>query len=94
MHCKSLWTKASAKCINVNVNVKILIDKINDAMKFLNLESNKVWGGGNYVQFSATLDITDANIVFYDVKLLKCGFVFQVQVHAHALHWPLLIFKM
>ncbi len=22
MHCKSLWIKASAKCINVNVNVK------------------------------------------------------------------------
>ncbi len=21
MHCKSLWIKASAKCINVNVNV-------------------------------------------------------------------------
>ncbi len=23
MHCKSLWIKASAKCINVNVNVDI-----------------------------------------------------------------------
>ncbi len=23
MHCKSLWIKASAKCINVNVNVMI-----------------------------------------------------------------------
>ncbi len=23
MHCKSLWIKASAKCINVNVNVKV-----------------------------------------------------------------------
>ncbi len=22
MHCKSLWIKASAKCINVNVNIK------------------------------------------------------------------------
>ncbi len=22
MHCKSLWIKASAKCINVNVNVQ------------------------------------------------------------------------
>ncbi len=22
MHCKSLWIKASAKCINVNVNVE------------------------------------------------------------------------
>ncbi len=24
MHCKSLWIKASAKCINVNVNVGFL----------------------------------------------------------------------
>ncbi len=24
MHCKSLWIKASAKCINVNVNVDVL----------------------------------------------------------------------
>ncbi len=24
MQCKSLWIKASAKCINVNVNVKLL----------------------------------------------------------------------
>ncbi len=23
MHCKSLWIKASAKCINVNVNVSV-----------------------------------------------------------------------
>ncbi len=23
MHCKSLWIKASAKCINVNVNVTL-----------------------------------------------------------------------
>ncbi len=23
MHCKSLWIKASAKCINVNVNVNV-----------------------------------------------------------------------
>ncbi len=23
MHCKSLWIKASAKCINVNVNVSL-----------------------------------------------------------------------
>ncbi len=25
MHCKSLWIKASAKCINVNVNVNIFV---------------------------------------------------------------------
>ncbi len=25
MHCKSLWIKASAKCINVNVNVFIIV---------------------------------------------------------------------
>ncbi len=24
MQCKSLWIKASAKCINVNVNVNVL----------------------------------------------------------------------
>ncbi len=24
MHCKSLWIKASAKCINVNVNVNVM----------------------------------------------------------------------
>ncbi len=24
MHCKSLWIKASAKCINVNVNVILI----------------------------------------------------------------------
>ncbi len=27
MHCKSLWIKASAKCINVNVNVNLMILK-------------------------------------------------------------------
>ncbi len=23
MHCKSLWIKASAKCININVNIRL-----------------------------------------------------------------------
>ncbi len=27
MHCKSLWIKASAKCINVNVNVILDVTK-------------------------------------------------------------------
>jgi len=26
MQCKSLWIKASAKCINVNVNIQIFWD--------------------------------------------------------------------
>ncbi len=25
MQCKSLWIKASAKCINVNVNVNVIM---------------------------------------------------------------------
>ncbi len=28
MHCTSLWIKASAKCINVNVNVILLFDNV------------------------------------------------------------------
>ncbi len=31
MQCKSLWIKASAKCINVNVNVKKCIDSLQRA---------------------------------------------------------------
>ncbi len=26
MHCKSLWIKASAKCININVNIATSIE--------------------------------------------------------------------
>ncbi len=28
MQCKSLWIKASAKCINVNVNVNVGVSKM------------------------------------------------------------------
>ncbi len=31
MQCKSLWIKASAKCINVNVNVNVNIDAVNES---------------------------------------------------------------
>ncbi len=30
MHCKSLWIKASAKCINVNVNISAAVCWCND----------------------------------------------------------------
>ncbi len=30
MHCKSLWIKVSAKCINVNVNVADLSQSVQD----------------------------------------------------------------
>ncbi len=42
MHCKSLWIKASAKCINVNVNVNV------------NIAYMKLCGGGGFLMHAAT----------------------------------------
>ncbi len=39
MHCKSLWIKASAKCINVNIYIYIYIEREREREK----EPNRYW---------------------------------------------------
>ncbi len=47
MQCKSLWIKASAKCINVNVNIKCIQLIKSDSRLFYSqkklLFKNKYW---------------------------------------------------
>ncbi len=42
MHCKSLWIKASAKCININININKLlyVCQTKNTSNFLILEYN------------------------------------------------------
>ncbi len=61
MQCKSLWIKASAKCINVNVNVKQCIVVIYDSA-----ERVPLWLSANQrakAQFESGSYVTSLNIL-------------------------------
>ncbi len=47
MHCKSLWIKASAKCINVNVNVLIGTEGYSRTMFLVSSPGQKTLGQQN-----------------------------------------------
>ncbi len=71
MQCKSLWIKASAKCINVNVNLNsghfnspILSSKLTKPIVGLNIKCKTAAGGWTWMDLSLNIKKTEN---------MKCG---------------------